>query len=233
MLVWIILLILIILFVVALVVLIPICITPLETRTYKSWFIERNHLPESTVPSDQWYTRNWNEGWGPAAATYLPPPEGAPSLVTVARRYLGLPYRHHHIPGWDPSTTLTGKPNESRGLDCSNYTSWVYNYGYGLHFSSNIHQQAMMYTQYPNMERVDRPSPSTLPKFQPGDLLYFWRELPSSEREISHVAMFTTYHEKVPYIIDSHGIGVTEHPLTGSAHSWYERHFNHAIRIRL
>ncbi|CAH6418445.1 Hypothetical protein POVN_LOCUS173 [uncultured virus] len=204
-----------------------------ENITPAAWFEARDRLPESAVPVDQWYTRNWNNGWGPDAITYPAGGSHAPSLVSVARHYLGLPYRHHHIPGWDPSTDLTGKPNESRGLDCSNYTSWVYNYGRGFRFTSNVHKQAVMYTDYPNMQRIDRPTATTLPPFQPGDLLFFWRNLPSGEQEISHVALFTEYRQGTPYIIDSHGVGVTEHPLTGPANRWYETHFNHAIRIEL
>ncbi len=75
--------------------------------------------------------------WGPRAAAYpsVVVPKGCDPVkwkrlrvVAVAERYVGLPYRHHHIPQWDP--------DEGPGLDCSNFTSWVYRLwpGNQIHF---------------------------------------------------------------------------------------------------
>ncbi len=214
-----------------------LCATP----SSHLWFTYRDALPQTPTPPDQWYDQDWTGGWGPKPAQYPVPTAPYPSITDIARHYLELRYQHHHIPAWDPSATLTGKPNESPGLDCSNFTSWVYNYGRGIRFTSDIHQQAAMY-EHPHtnangqpvyMTRIDRPTPTTLPTLQSGDLLYFWRSLPTGGQEISHVAMFTQYLGTVPYIIDSHGVGVTEHPLTGAKDGWYEHHFDHAIRLTI
>lgn len=195
-----------------------------KSMNWSSWFSYRDSLPQSNLPIDQWYLRNWNHGWGPRPSVYPIPNGPSPDIVTVARHYIDLPYRHHHIPAWDPPTSLTGKPNESPGLDCSNFTSWVYNYGKGNKFTSDIHKQAEMYKDKSEMIRID-----DFNSLQPGDLLYFWRIAGNSEREISHTGIFSGIEKRIPYLIDSHGEGVNKRPM--NSNSWYFKHFSHAIRI--
>lgn len=107
-------------------------------------FPERDRLPQSPVPPEKWYGNPGLGSFGPRSAQYppVPVPAGYDALAwkrarvaAVARRYSGLAYRHHHIPAYDP-------PGEGPGLDCSNFTSWVYNYGLGLRFTSAITAQA-------------------------------------------------------------------------------------------
>lgn len=144
-------------------------------------FAGRDQLPESHEPPADWYRTDAqghyaNHGWGPAADALPAPviPQGAQCnsrtwkqerILAVAMRYiyapgnaLGLQYRHHHIPGWDPTTsTYAGAPEDNpdpdnpdgptawspgRGLDCSNFTAWVYNYGLGIKFGGDVHRQA-------------------------------------------------------------------------------------------
>ncbi len=185
-------------------------------------FAERDRLPQSRVPYAQWYMKNWNNGWGPRAANYppVPTPPGCNALVwqqqrivAVAKKYLGLPYRHHHIPGWNPPPQLTQQPNESAGLDCSNYTAWVYNYGLGISFTSNIHAQSTG----PKAPGRLLASTDTL---QAGDLLFILRR---DRSEVSHVVIFLDEG----HIIDSHGVGVSIRDFKG----WYKTHFSHARRI--
>ena len=57
-------------------------------------------------------------------------------VIATAKRYIGLPYRHHHVPDWQPGA------GAGPGLDCSNFTAWVFNYGLGLKFTGNIHKQS-------------------------------------------------------------------------------------------
>lgn len=151
-------------------------------RNWSAWFSHRNSLPQSDIPYSQWYIKNWNNGWGPNSSHYPIPSEPSPDIVTISRYYIGLPYQHHHIPAW---TT----PNPGHGLDCSNFTSWVYNYGKGRKFTSNIHRQSLMYEYEPGMIRIDN-----FNEIQPGDLLYFWREV---EDEISHTGIFTGYKDGI------------------------------------
>lgn len=190
---------------------------------WSEWFSQRDLLPQSTLPVDQWYVDNWNNGWGPEPALYSIPIEPSPNIIEIARHYIGLPYRHHHIPGWNPSSSLTGKPNESPGLDCSNFTSWVYNYGKGHKFTSNIQKQAEMYKYELAMIRID------WNMIQPEDLLFFWRIPGNQEKEISHSGIFSGYKNNIPYLIDSHGEGVKERAMTPN--TWYRKHFSHGIRI--
>jgi hypothetical protein len=175
-------------------------------------FAERDRLPEirglrsSTVSAR----------WGPRAATYpaVIVPDGCDPVkwkrlrvVAVAKRYIGLPYRHHHVPGWKPVS------GEGPGLDCSNFTSWVYNYGLGIRFSSDILAQS---------DGVAAPGRRLKngESFEPGDLLFI---LKKDRSLVSHVVIFVDNG----HIVDSHGSGVQVRPFGG----WYTSHFSHARRI--
>src|SRR4051794_9555449 len=111
-------------------------------------FADRDKIAPSPVPQSEWYLEKYRGSWGPRAATF--PPVEVPSgvdpiawkrarVLAVARRYIGLPYQHHHIPQWTPPTSWTSKMNapETPGLDCSNFTGWAYNYGLGIRFTSD------------------------------------------------------------------------------------------------
>jgi cell wall-associated NlpC family hydrolase len=108
--------------------------SPIDPALLTGDFAERDLLPQTTVSKDKWSSSG---SWGPAAATYPPPkiPSGVDEsewkrerVAVVARRYAGLKYKHVHIPAMG-------------GLDCSNYTSWVYNYGLGIKFTSAVGTQ--------------------------------------------------------------------------------------------
>lgn len=184
-------------------------------------FASRDALRESREPVAEWYSTDaeghyLNRGWGPAADTLPTPviPQGAQCdsttwkqerILAVAMRYifasgnpLGLQYRHHHIPGWEPpASTYAGAPADNpdadnpqgltawdpgRGLDCSNFTAWVYNYGLGIKFSGDVHRQADG-TAGPMGRRIPREG-----SFEPGDLLYLH---PNGDAgKASHVAIF-------------------------------------------
>lgn len=184
-------------------------------------FTSRDALPQTEDPPAEWYRTDAeghyvNRGWGPRATT-LPPP-GIPQdtgcdsntwkrerILAVAMRYiyatgnpLGLQYRHHHIPGWEPSTsTYAGVPEENpdsdappgptawgpgRGLDCSNFTAWVYSYGLGIKFGGNVHQQADG-TAGPMGRRIPKEGP-----FELGDLIYLHPN--GSASTASHVVIY-------------------------------------------
>jgi len=193
-------------------------------------FGSRDALPQSEEPVSEWYQTNakghfLNGGWGPRANA-LPPP-GIPQdagcdssswkqerILAVAMRYinapdnpLGLQYRHHHIPGWNPpSSTYTGTTGENPdtdaeqdlpawdagpGLDCSNFTAWVYNYGLGIKFSGDVRRQADG-TAGPMGRSIPGEGP-----FEPGDLLYLH---PNGNTDLaSHVVIYVDDQ----HIIDS------------------------------
>lgn len=134
-------------------------------------------------------------------------------IVATALRYLNEPgnphalqYRHHHIPAWDPpastrppsATTDEGGDDNSasawaagRGLDCSNFTAWVYNYGLGIKFSGNVKKQYAG-TAGPVGQPIGADGP-----FQTGDLI-FLHSKDDTERA-SHVVIVVDDD----YVIDS------------------------------
>ncbi|MBF0117309.1 MAG: C40 family peptidase [Desulfobacterales bacterium] len=197
---------------------------PCDSSTLIADFEARDALPESDIPQSDWYTKNWNNGWGPKAATYptVQIPAGCDPVkwkrdrvIAVARKYLGLRYQHHHIPGWNPPVKLTRQANESRGLDCSNFTAWVYNFSLGIRFTSDVQDQG---------DGAKAPGRRLAPNepFAPGDLLFILKQ---DRSEVSHVVIYINKRK----IIDSHRAsnGVTEHEPKG----WYKTHFAYARRI--
>ncbi len=175
-------------------------------------FDQRDSLPELEKSPASAVSKKW----GPHAYSYpaVSVPIGCDlvkwkrlRVVAVAKRYIGLPYEHHHIPSWKSVEYQT------QGLDCSNFTSWVYNYGLGLKFTSDIQEQS----EGPKAPgRVLNEGES----FEPGDLLFI---LKRDRSKVSHVAIFVDGK----LIIDSHGVGVEIRTFEG----WYKSHFSHARRI--
>jgi cell wall-associated NlpC family hydrolase len=196
---------------------------PVELEpTLTADFSERDRLPQSPMPVSDWYRASLQGTWGPHAAPFPPVsvPSGADAVawkrarvLAVAKHYLGLPYRHHHIPGWAPPWPGREGAAESAGLDCSNFTSWVYNYGLGVKFDSAIDAQANGPTA---PGRLLAPGEA----FEPGDLLFI-EDL--ARTKATHVVIFID----AGHIIDDHGAGVQIRPFAG----WYRKSFSHARRI--
>ena len=154
---------------------------------------------------------NYRDSWGSKPASYPAPQIPADCdpvkwqqqrIVAVAEKYIGLPYKHHHIPEFDNGS--------GAGLDCSNFTSWVYNYGLGIKINSDISKQA------DTAGRILSPNEP----LQPGDLLFI-RTIDDSR--ISHVVIYIDPN----HIIDDHGSGVKIREFKG----WYKNHFAYARRI--
>lgn len=173
---------------------------------------ERDRLPEfqKSLPSKS------SGKWGPHAFQY--PPVVVPAgcdpvkwkrlrVIAVAKRYTGLPYEHHHVPAWQPTQ------GKGPGLDCSNFTAWVYNYGLGVRFTSDIQRQSGG-PEAPGRLLNHRES------FEPGDLLFI---LKKDRSKVSHVVIYLDAN----HIIDSHGPGVGTRSFKG----WYKSHLSHARRI--
>jgi hypothetical protein len=169
-------------------------------------FAERDRLPQTDVPVDQWEPTE-NEPWGPAARTYpeVLPPIGhdvglwrRDRIIEVAQKYVGLPYLHRHIPA-------------AGGLDCSNFTSWVYNYGLGIRFVSQIVRQS---------ETVGRKLAAEEP-LKKGDLLFIWSPV---RTRIVHVAI---YLDPETLIDSSSPNGVKVRRFRG----WYKDRYAWARRV--
>jgi len=189
-----------------------------EDLTLVADFAIRDALPQSPVPVAEWAAM---KGWGPKAAAY--PAVAVPAgrepvawkrarVLAVAKKYIGLPYRHHHIPGWVPAAEADPKA-AGKGLDCSNFTAWVYNYGLGIKFTSDIAKQS---------EGKEAPG-RVLAAGEPlaaGDLLFI---LKGDRTCVSHVVLYMD----AEHIIDSHADGVAIRRFTG----WYRTHLSHTRRL--
>jgi hypothetical protein len=220
---------------------------------------------EGEIGYSHWYTRKTFErwhGWGPPARQYPPLPGIAEwplerkreRAIAVALRFVGYGYQHHHIPDWDPPADWTWKPTcvgrNGKGFDCSNFTSFVFNLGFGLRLGTEVHHQS-------EQRHVEGPAPGrrvpirliSLPAAYPdriqtlrtGDLVY----IRNREDRISHVVLWIGSIGRapgdIPLIIDSHGdevrddqgvpipCGVQLRPFR--EHSWYNKSASHALRI--
>jgi len=242
---------------------------PIETLTAPDSMAPRNDINlESETPANEWYSariRRKFGAWGPEPRHYPAPFQDFAStsptwmrerLLAVAQRFIGMPYQHHHVPDWNPPADWPWKEvaygRNSRGVDCSDFTSWLYNYGLGIKLPTNILTQA-------NAEDVPGPSgtgqgrlpvqviqsdnyENLVSKLKTGDLLYIKKK---SEDTVSHVIMWVgevgRAPGKVPLVIDSTGsghkdsngnvipVGIHLRPFTKD--SWYFTSFSHAHRI--
>jgi len=219
---------------------------------------------EGEVAFPQWYTPRTQErwgAWGPRARDYPPPPgvELWPAetkrerVVAVALRFRGYSYQHHHIPDWNPPPGWAWKETcagaNGRGVDCSNLTGFVYNLGFGLRLSTDVHIQAEERTARGPGERRTRLQAVELPSsyedrlaaLRTGDLVY----IRNRGSKISHVVIWVgpigQAPDGGPLVIDSHGEDVrdsTGQPIPCGVqlrpfreNSWYNRSASHALRV--
>jgi cell wall-associated NlpC family hydrolase len=167
-------------------------------------FATRDQLPQTKTPSQKW--KSCCGSFGPKAASFpkVKIPKDANALqwqqervIAVAKHYLNLPYAHKHIPAMG-------------GLDCSNFTAWVYNYGFGIALNSNVHDQA-------NTAGTKLAATETL---NPGDLLYIWN---TQKTEIVHVVIYIGNNQ----LIDDTKGKVAVRDFAG----WYKTRFAWARRV--
>jgi len=153
-------------------------------------------------------------------------------IVATAMHYLnapgnpqGLQYRHHHIPDWDPPTSTApaavenaddadGQAPEAwgpgRGLDCSNFTAWVYNYGLGIKFGGDVGKQYVG-TAGPMGQWIPVQGP-----FEAGDLVYLHPN--GNTDRASHVVVFVDDEHVIDSRLNAQGVaGVQVRDRTG----WY------------
>jgi cell wall-associated NlpC family hydrolase len=220
---------------------------------------------ESEVPHHEWYShyvRHKFGSWGPKARTYtsLERLEEKPidwkreRVLAVAQRFLGYGYQHHHIPDWDPPASWPWKQScvghNGKGFDCSNFTSFVYNQGFGIKMTSAVERQAELRSAVEeggsriSLRRIELPDDYERRQqvLRTGDLVYIrGRE----DGPITHVVIWVGSVGRapsgVPLIMDSHGGGVVdddERPIPCGvqlrpfrAGSWYDRCASHAHRI--
>jgi hypothetical protein len=110
------------------------------------------HL-QSDAPYRDWYSQRRRSPWGPAARQYPSSVSRARNrawlqerVIRVASNHIGLLYEHHHIPARDPPAEWpwlrVAAGYNAPGLDCSNFSSFIYNYGLGVKLPTGIRLQA-------------------------------------------------------------------------------------------
>jgi len=201
--------------------------------------------------------------WGPPARHY-PPPEGVRErsaewrrerVIAVALRFVGYSYQHHHIPDWNPPVDWpwlkAPSGHNGKGVDCSNFTAFVYNQALGIKLNGDIKIQAREHRvkgfceQPPHeLERIELPPryedfPNVL---RTGDLLYLVRK----NGEAYHVVIWIGKLGRAPdgkaLLLDSTGVvrhrdangvtvpeGIYLRPF--DADSRYFKTAGHALRI--
>lgn len=221
---------------------------------------------QSSIGYQSWYSADTQKRygvWGPPAQ-HFPSPQGAGQknaewmrqrVIATALRFQGYRYQHHHIPDWEPPAEWPYKPSplghQSKGLDCSNFTAFVYNLALGLKPSGETKAQSEM-TEVPGpgsnhttkVVRIEKPADHAdfTKLLTTGDLLFITGQ---TSGEITHVVLWVGKIGKskndVPLIIDSTGEGrkdedgsaipdgVQFRPFTPT--SWYFRSASHALRL--
>lgn len=167
-------------------------------------FSYRDQLPQTEIDTSQW--KSCCGAWGPCPVTFpavaIPQGEKNPTewarirVIEAAKRLMGLPYGHFHIPAMG-------------GLDCSNFSAWVYNYAFGIRISSEIRRQAAQAGRILLAPEI----------LEPGDLVFLWNR---EQTQISHVALYVNKNT----VIDSSIGGVALRPFAGrykSRFAWARR----------
>lgn len=219
---------------------------------------------EASIAHEQWYTKRTEQrfgSWGPSPRAY-PPAAGTERwsaerkrerVIATALRFLGYGYQHHHIPDWDPPRGWPWKETcfgrNGRGVDCSNFTGFVYNLAFGLRLNTDVDRQAEeRFAAGPGRERtplrlVELPKTyeERLTTLRTGDLLF----IRNKSGHISHVVIWIGPIGKspdgVPLIMDSHGEDVKDsngnaipcgiHLRPFRKNSWYNMSASHALRL--
>ena len=132
-----------------------------EAQRTAGWNAPPWNTPDQwgVLPREDWYRREAyrlrsfeNLAYGARPIDFPPPMAYNASsqwererVLTAAAQLLGMHYQHHHIPVFDPYPTHPEWPwlkvrsgIRGRGLDCSNFVSWVYNYALGIRLSGSV-----------------------------------------------------------------------------------------------
>lgn len=219
---------------------------------------------EAEIPFAQWYghrtLERWHS-WGPSPRTYPPVPglerwsaqRKRERVIAVAQRFLGYGYQHHHIPDWEPppqwpwKSTCVG--SNGKGVDCSNFTGFVYNLGFGMRLNTEVEHQSEERTAkgpgagHTPLHHVALPESyeERIKALRTGDLLF----IRNRGGKISHVVLWVgsvgRSPDDVPLIMDSHGDDVRDSEGTAipcgiqlrpfRKNSWYNHSAAHALRV--
>jgi cell wall-associated NlpC family hydrolase len=182
-------------------------------------------------------------------------------IIAAAARYINAQYQYHRLIMWDPSQAWPMNPilpvrlgHQSQGTDCSSFTSWVYNFAFGIEFSGYIAKQARMSTvKMPDgstskVETISgklfKPDFNKLTsKLKTGDLIFSKKSGKGGKPD--HVAIWIGKDAKTGdwLIIDSHDTITDSMDASGGfiptgvqirafrENSWYYKGFIKSVRI--
>jgi hypothetical protein len=223
----------------------------------------------SELPFAAWYsepTKSRYGAWGPPARQYpapqLPRYDGdflRERVLAVAVKFQGYGYQHHHLPDWDPPAGWpwkeVGAGKNGKGVDCSNFTAFVYNLSLGIKPTGECEAQSGLTTvpgpgpgRTSPVKRIELPDDRTQlgTVLKPADLLFVRGE---KSETVTHVvlwvgplgAMADGSSPAHALVIDSHGGGAKDQldqeipegvylrPVRPNF--WYWRRASHALRI--
>lgn len=220
---------------------------------------------ESSFPFRDWSShevRKHYGSWGPPARHYSAP-QGLEKrsaawkrerVLAVALRFQGYAYQHHHIPDWDPPADWPWKETRhgrnSKGIDCSNFASFVYNQALGIKLNSSIHKMAeLSEVAGPGGMGTLRIARIKLPAghaefskvLRTGDLLF----IRNTSDELSHVVLWVgsigQAPDQQPLLLDStsspsrdsNGVTIPDgvHLRPCREKAWYFQKASHALRL--
>ncbi|HEY2573266.1 MAG TPA: NlpC/P60 family protein [Verrucomicrobiaceae bacterium] len=221
---------------------------------------------ESSIAFPAWYvssTQKHYTSWGPPARHFTPPAGLSQKsadwmrqrIIAVALRYRGIHYQHHHIPDWDPPADWPYKSSplghQSKGVDCCNFTAFVYNIGLGLKPTGETRDQSALTEvagpgpgRSSKVTRIEKPETHAdfVSTLKTGDLLFVKGQ---SSGEVTHVVIWVGQigrsKGQVPLVIDSTGEGRKDEngaPIPDGVQlrpflpdSWYCRSASHVLRL--
>lgn len=243
---------------------------PKEDLTFDFGESPRNDWKlEAEMPYSDWYTEKTKDefgSWGPHAAQYPAVQDLNKKgkiwiqerLVATAEKFIGYHYQHHHIPDWLPPLNWPWKNvsfgQNSKGIDCSDFSSFVYNYGLGIKLETDVKEQASSKIisgpgGIGTVKAQIIPNPGSyqdlIKTLETGDLLYIRSSASDPNSDVSHVIMWLgkvgSSPDGCPLIIDCHDQDVPDMNGRQIPHgvqirpfaedSWYYKAFDHAHRI--
>jgi hypothetical protein len=223
----------------------------------------------SELPFAAWYapaTKTKYGAWGPPSVHFPAPklPRNDADflrqrVLAVALKFQGYGYQHHHLPDWDPPADWpwkeVGAGKNGKGVDCSNFTAFVYNLALGIKPTGDCDAQAELTTipgpgvaKTSPVKRIELPEDrdQLMQTLKPGDLLFVRGE---KTEKVTHVVIWVGAGGSLadgspaahPLVIDSHGGGAKDQldqeipegvylrPVR--PRYWYYRRACHALRI--
>lgn len=252
--------------------------TQASNTPYAQWYETASYPVYG--PNDPSHLHGTSDDWGPFVANYpwVTVPSGLPGgcdavnwkrerVLRVAQEYLGYNYQHHHIPDFNPYASQPSWPASNPavlvnyptpGIDCSDFSSWNYNFGLGIVLNTAVPEQGLTTTPIyygsggsPVTATAVVPTGSGLTYQQlcdalrAGDLLY----INNTQGTVSHVIMWLGVkgqdvnnkdtwlvldsHDNSPPVVDSNSVTIPPgvHIRPFRQNEWYFTSFDHALRI--